>query len=230
MRVIYKKSKGGFMKRLIIFLIGLSLALIPSGVRAEEIIRYTMKHEIEQQEKTFVPTTEEMQEWWSIDLPRDENGGMLYTLEFDTSKVDFTKPGDYTVVLTFYKTVDHKYQKSFELKVVKPEEPDKLIGDIEIRYLKQMGAVFGIGIGFYVVVLFLLNRTSKTKRYVIVYDNKILKVLKSKEVLDGDQISKKLKLESVSSCIIMNKVDIPKYLEEMTKKISKFDYVVELKH
>lgn len=219
------------LKRFFICMAAMFTTLVFSSVEgtSEDIIRYTKSYEMEVQEKDFKPSTEDMQEWWNIDLPRDENNNVVYTLEFDTSKVDFTKEGKYEVPLVFYKRADHKFQKTFELVIKEKEAPQGfVIGDIEKFYIKQTGIVILIGALFYIVIMLLMKCTTKKKKYVVIYNNKIVKTIYSRELLDIEDIEKKTKIKDFSSLIVMNKEDFPKYIEEMTKRNS-CDYVIELK-
>lgn len=206
-----------------------TLMLMIFPAKSDDIIRYTNNYEMYTVEEEFVPSVEDMQEWWNIDLPRDENNNPLYTLEFNTEGIDFSKPGEYDVVLTFYKKADHKFQKTFKLSIIEPaKEKHELIGKIEKYYIKQIGGVVGIGILLYFLILLLMKYTTKKDKYVLIYDNKIIKTFKWREMPNIEKILKKINISEATSCIVLNKEDVPVYLEQMLKD-KKYDYIIELK-
>lgn len=207
----------------------LTLCFISIDVKAADTIRYTEYYEMYTQDSNYLPSNDEIQEWFNIDLPLDDNNNPLYTLEFDYSEVDFTKEGNYTIVLTFYKVADHKYQKEFKLhlKDYVPEETETF-GTIEKFYLTRIGTVSAIGLALYIVVAWFLKQTQRRCKYVIIIDNKFLKIIKRRETPSIEKIKKIIKKDNIISYFILDRIDIPDYLEKMIH-LKKYDYVIEIK-
>lgn len=208
----------------------ITVFLFSFSVKAEDLIRYTTRYEIPIQNSEYKPSTEDMQEWWNIDLPRDENNNPIYTLEFNIDNVDFSTIGEYDVVLTFYKTEDKQFQKTFKLNVIEKQEEIKTeeTEKIEYYFIRKIIIVVVLGILFYILIQTLLKLFSKRSKYVILYNNKVIKIIKSRKIPELNKIKKILKNKTITSFIILNKEDLPKYIEEMVKN-KKCDYVIELK-
>ena len=218
------------MKKILIFLISAFLIININTVKAEDVIRYSEKYQIPLGSITKIPDTEELKHWFSIDLPKNENNEDLYTVEFDTSKIDLTKKGTYEVSMIFYQTTDKKYEKKFTVEVINPLANTD-IKKIKEKYLEKLITII-ITICLLGVLINIIFDNSKSIKISIIKNNKYIKTIKVKNTDNYELIIKKvickLKLDSIENIILINKNDLTDNLKKQIKT-DKFDYAIFIK-
>lgn len=221
------------MKRIFSILTFVFIGLLMSftSVFAEDVIRYAEKYSITLGSVEKIPEDKELKNWFSIDLPLNEDNTDIYTTEFDTSKVDLTKAGKYDIKMTFYKTENNKFEKTFTLEITEPIETND-ISEINSRYIEKALKITIIVVLVIMIIVTIFDNT-ETVKIAVVKNNKFIKVISLKQkdnlLLNITKIMKKLKLDSVENIVMVSKNDLNEVQLKQLKTNKKYDYVLYIK-
>jgi hypothetical protein len=219
------------IKKIAVILLLLIFVLLSCmQVSAEEIIRYSEEYQATIDKMQEIPNNDTLKEWFNIDLPLDDNQNEIYTVEFDTSKVELNKLGEYDITMTFYKNEANKFTKNFKLKVI-----DNIVNTdkekIDIKYIESILKTIAITVLVVLLIMTIFNHT-EIEKIAIVQNNKFIKVLTLQNKKDFDSkiayVLRKLKINDVKNVLLINKNDLNATQLSQIKTDKKYKYALFL--